>query len=37
VGCSELELEGEVDQARSANLIQRVEAAIGAARAQEAC
>ena len=33
-GCSELELEGELDRARAADLVQRVEAAALAATAE---
>ena len=34
--CSELKLERQLDRARAANLVERVEAAIGAARADAA-
>jgi hypothetical protein len=36
VRCSELELEGELDRAGTADLAERIEAAIGAARAEAA-
>jgi len=35
--CSELKLERQLDRARAANLVERAETAIGAARTEAAC
>jgi hypothetical protein len=37
IRCLELELEGELNRARSTNLVKRIEAAIGATGAEAAC